>query len=44
MLERLIHNLESKRGPKIDEIWAFDAVNHGGSAEMNASDLGDVCK
>jgi len=44
MLQKLLTDMESTGGPFIDEVWTYDAANHGNSAIMNASELSDVCE
>ncbi|EGO01092.1 hypothetical protein SERLA73DRAFT_72062 [Serpula lacrymans var. lacrymans S7.3] len=34
----------SPEGPPIDEVWSFEAVQHGDSALLNASNLSGICK
>jgi hypothetical protein len=39
----LIKSLEHERSVFVEEVWAWEAVNHGDSALLNASHLGGVC-
>jgi hypothetical protein len=39
----LIKSLEHERSVLVEEVWAWEAVNHGDSALLNAPHLGGVC-
>ena len=41
----LLHLLSSlgKGDPIIDEVWSWDAANHGDSALLNKEKLGSLC-
>jgi hypothetical protein len=39
----LIKSLELERSVVVEEVWAWEAVNHGDSALLNAPHLGGVC-
>lgn len=41
-----MHMLLNSRGddPIIDEIWSWEAVNHGDSALINKQSLGPFCE
>ena len=44
MLERLVRDFSAKSGYQVDEIWSWEAANHGDSSLINRDVLGGICE
>ena len=44
MLHHLLEMAEKDSSYRIDEIWTYDAVQHGDSGLINAAQLGSLCE
>ena len=44
MLERLVNQFSSESGYEVDEIWSWEAANHGDSCLINKDVLGGICE
>lgn len=42
-LHRLIADYVGKANYQVDEIWAWEAANHGDACLLNSANLGGIC-